>query len=410
MKITDVRTVLLTGPNSNDPFVQTSRTLRSAAFIEIHTDAGVIGIGETYAGYHAPEVVPAIVDFFKPILVGLDEAEIDPRELWERLYHCANFWCRVGVGVNVLAGIEGALWDLRGKLDNKPVHALLGPLAHDKLLCYATGCASPYPWSELKRKLDLYREAGFRAMKVATGWRNDEAGSSFWSDDPQAWIDVETEKLKITREHAGDDFIVCLDGHMSNDGARYGAAWDVDVALRVFRSLEPFNLFFFEEPLHYNDIDGYAALTGATSVPVAGGECLTTVQEFEQYARRGALDIAQPDASYTGTMALIRIARLYEAQGRRIATHAWSGGAGVLQNIHAAFVCPNAAILEIPPLAGPLHTEVWADGFRFEDGYILPPQAPGLGVRLTDEIKNRFSFQPNSGEWNAVPGGKGEPL
>lgn len=208
----------------NDPFVEISRKVRSAAFIEIHTDAGVIGIGETYTGYHAPEVVPAIVDYFKLILVGLDESEIDPRELWRRMYYCANFWCRVGVGVNVLAGIEGALWDLRGKLDNKPVHALLGPPAHDKLLCYATGCASPYPWSQFRRKLDLYREAGFGAMKVATGWLDYEDGSSFWSNDPQAWIDLETEKLSITQEHASDEFVMCLDGHMSNDGSRYGAA------------------------------------------------------------------------------------------------------------------------------------------------------------------------------------------
>jgi len=85
------------------------------------------------------------------------------------MHYCANFWCRVGVGVNVLAGIEGALWDLRGKMENKPVHALIGPRAHDRLPCYATGCTSPYPWSQFKRKLDLYRGAGFRAMKVGTG-------------------------------------------------------------------------------------------------------------------------------------------------------------------------------------------------------------------------------------------------
>ena len=196
---------------------------------------------------------------------------------------------------------------------------------------------------------------------------------------------------------------------MSNDGSRYGAAWAVDIATGVLGSLEPYNLLFFEEPLHYDDIEGYATLSGATSVPVAGGEGLTTVREFQQYAGRGALDIAQPDAACTGTTALIDIARLYAQQGKRVATHAWSAGAGVMQNIHAAFVCPNTAILEIPPLGGPLYTEVWADGYRFEEGYILPPEAPGLGVRLTDEIKNRFPFQPNSGEWNPVPGGKGEP-
>ena len=97
MKITDVRTVLLTGPCTHDPWVTAIRELRSAAFIEVHTDAGLIGIGETYTGYHAPEIVPAVVDFFKPILVGLGDDELDPRELWKRMYHCGNFWARNGV-------------------------------------------------------------------------------------------------------------------------------------------------------------------------------------------------------------------------------------------------------------------------------------------------------------------------
>ena len=124
MKITDVRTVLLTGPSTNDPFLREARKVRSAAFIEIHTDRTWTGLGETYAGYYCPEAVPAIVDFFKPILLGQTVENIP--ELWERMYHCGNFWCRVGLGAIVLTGIEAALWDLKGKLLGQPVHALLG--------------------------------------------------------------------------------------------------------------------------------------------------------------------------------------------------------------------------------------------------------------------------------------------
>ncbi|MEX0724874.1 MAG: mandelate racemase/muconate lactonizing enzyme family protein [Planctomycetaceae bacterium] len=410
MKITDVKTVLLTGPCTNDPWVTAIRQRRSAAFIEIHTDTELIGIGETYTGYHAPDIVPAIVEFFKPILVGLGDDEIDPRELWRRMYHCANFWARLGVGVNVIAGIEGALWDLRGKMEQKPVHELLGPRQADKLLCYATGSVSTYPWSELLRKIDTYREAGFRATKVATGWFEPNEKKSFWGDSPQAWIDLECEKIETVRQHTGDGFSLALDAHMSNDGSLYGDAWNADTAIKVLKSLEKYNLVFFEEPLHYNDIEGYSQLCAATSVPVAGGECLTTLEEFAQYAKLEALDIAQPDASYIGITPFIETAKMFAKQGRKVATHAWSSGAGVMENIHAAFACPNIAILEIPPLAGPLHTEIYADGYRFDDGYILPPQAPGLGVRLTDEIKEKFPFVPNSNEWNVVPGGKGAPV
>ena len=91
MKITDVKTVLLTGPSGNDPFLQAQRKLRSAAFVEIHTDTDLVGIGETYTGYHAPEIVPEIVKFFKPILVGLPEREIEPRRLWQRIDHPPKF-------------------------------------------------------------------------------------------------------------------------------------------------------------------------------------------------------------------------------------------------------------------------------------------------------------------------------
>src|SRR5687767_6664283 len=115
MRITDVRTVLLTGPSTNDPFLRECVKLRSAALIEIHTNTELIGIGETYAGYFCPEVVPEIVEFFKPILLGNTVTDIE--ELWNRMYTCGNFWCRVGLGTAVLSGIEAALWDLKGKME-----------------------------------------------------------------------------------------------------------------------------------------------------------------------------------------------------------------------------------------------------------------------------------------------------
>ena len=404
MKITDVRTVLLTGSSGNDPYLQPLRKLRSAAFVEILTDTELTGIGETYVGYHVPEIVPAVVEFFKPVLVGLSEDEIQPRQLWERMYRCGNFWARVGLGVNVLAGLEGALWDLRGKIHNVPVCQLLGERTSDRLLGYATGCVSHYPWAVVLQKLDLYREAGFIAAKVAAGWLNSGTGECFRGRSCQAWADMETEKLEAVRQHVGTDFVVCLDGHMSNVDEGGAAVWDVDVAKAVLRALEPYDLFFFEEPLHYNDMSGYAELCASTTVPVAGGECLTTREEFALYAGARAFDIAQPDASYIGIGPLLDVAAMFAAQGRRVATHAWSAGVGVMQNIHAAFAAPNVAILELPPLAGPLHTEVYADGYRFENGYVLPPEAPGLGVRLTEDFKNKHPFVRGSGEWNTVPG------
>jgi L-alanine-DL-glutamate epimerase-like enolase superfamily enzyme len=403
MKITDVRTVLLTGPSSNEEFFGAVRKVRSASFIEIETDSDLTGIGETYLGYFVPEAVPELVEFFKPILVGLSDKEINPRKVWERMYRCANYWARNGAGAIVMAGLEGALWDLRGKMDGMPVYELLGGCLHERLLCYATGGPSPYPWTALKRRIDGFRAVGFRAFKVATGYFDPVNKTRFESTSVQACVDLESEKLEVIRAHAGKDFVVCLDGHMSNQGEGQ-PSWDVGIAKAVLRALEPYDLFFFEEPLHYNNISGYAELRRNTATPVAGGEALTTREEFWQYAQADAFDIAQPDAAFIGIWAFLDVARMFANLNKRIATHAWASGAGVMQNIHAAFATPNLAILENPPLPGPLHTEVYADGYRFQDGYILPPQAPGLGVRLTDAIKAKYPFVRGSGEWNPVLG------
>ena len=403
MKITDVKTVLLTGSSGNDPFLQASRKYRSAAFIEIHTNTELVGIGETYMGYEMPEIIPEVVEFFKPILVGLEDEEINPRRLWERMYHCNDFWVRVGAGVTILAGIEGALWDLRGKMKGVPVYELLGGRMHDKLLCYATGAESPYPWGELIRKIDLYREAGFLAAKVGAGWYNSSTGEEFRGGCPRAWVEMEIEKLEAIRRHAGRDFIVCLDGHMSNV-SEDRVSWDVDMATAVLRALEPYDIFFFEEPLPYNNISGYAELCSKTSIAVAGGECLTTREEFWQYAQTRAFDIAQPDASCIGIWAFLDVARMFAAEHKRVVPHIWGSGGSVMENIHAAFASPNTAIVEIPPLPGGLHTEIYANGYHFKDGYILPPDSPGLGIRLTDATKQKYPFIRGSGEWNEVPG------
>ena len=402
MKITDVKTVLLTGPCSNDPYILGARRLRSAALIEIHTDGPHVGIGETYAGYFCPELVPVAVEYFKPILVGADLLETGIHTLRQRMAFCENFWARVGLGAIILTGIEAALWDLKGKLLDLPVCELLGGRCHERLLAYATGGPSNWPPDRLKAKIDFYLGLGFRAFKVGSGYFDDETRAAVPAPSRSAIVDMEAGKAELMRRHVGPEIAVLMDGHMDNNP---WGAWDVPTARAVLRALEPFDLFLFEEPLPYSDPWGYAELRRSTSVPVAGGECLTTLNEFRLFADLDALAIAQLDASFMGGLEeFIRVARMFDSRGKKIATHSWSAGVAQMQNIHAAFAAPNTVILEIPPAAGPLHTELWGDSFRMRDGYVLPPQAPGLGVRLNDEIKARYPFVPGTGEFNSVPG------
>lgn len=399
MIITDVRTILLTGPCTNDPFLREARGIRSAAFIEILTNTELTGVGETYAGYFCPELVPETVEFFKPILLGQSPENID--ELWQRMYHCGNFWCRVGLGAAVLNGIEAALWDLKGKAMEAPVHALLGGAKHDKLPAYATGGPSNYPLDRLAAKVDHYLSLGFRGLKVGAGSFHPEEGFQI-STEPEAAAELEGSKLAFLRKHAGNEIRIMLDGHMGNSPS---GVWGYDAALAVCRAVESYNLYFFEEPLHYTDPWGYSRLCEATDVPIAGGECLTAMYEWRVFTERNAFDIGQPDASFTGgLLEFMRVAAMLDERGRRVATHSWGAGGSLMQNIHCGFAASNTCILEVAPDFAGLHSEIMGESFVFEDGYVYPPHTPGLGITLTDEIKNRYPFHPGSGEFNSVPG------
>lgn len=398
-----------------DPYLTALRKVRSAAFIRIETDSGLVGIGETYAGYFFPEGVPSIVDFFKPILIGQSIDDIP--ELWRRMYHCGNFWCRVGLGAIVLAGIEAALWDLKGKAMGMPVYKILeaawkkefpqtfadktGLNGHLKLPCYATGGPSNYPLETLAEKIKFYRSLGFRGVKLGAGAYWNEKGFEI-AHEPAAAADFEAEKAAFIREKFGNDLWLMFDAHMGNSP---GVTWGLDTAMAVAKALEPYNLLFFEEPLHYTRPDLYTQLCQATTTPIAGGECLTAVCEWQTFIHQDSFEIGQPDASFTSGMdQFMHVASMLAKRGRNIATHAWGAGASLMQNVHCGFACPNTTILEIAPAYGPLHNEVIGDSLKIKNGYVLPPEKPGLGITLSDDTIRQFPFVPGSGEFNSVSG------
>ncbi|GAB3907875.1 mandelate racemase/muconate lactonizing enzyme family protein [Larkinella knui] len=409
MKITDVKTILLTGPCTNDPYLSEARKLRSAAFIRIETDAGIDGLGETYAGYFFPEGVPPIVEFFKPILIGNTVDDIP--ELWQRMYQCGNFWCRVGLGTIVLAGIEAALWDLKGKSMGVPVYQLLkdrwqnrfssAATEHGELPAYATGGPSNYPLDKLAGKVDFYQSLGFQGVKIGAG--------AYWKDrgfeisaEPAAAADLEAQKADFIRQRFGNDLRLLFDAHMGNSPT---LTWGLETATAVAKALEPYDLFCLEEPLHYTRPDLYAELRRNTKTRIAGGECLTAVCEWQTFIDQDSFGIGQPDASFTaGLDQFMEVASLLDARGQKIAPHAWGAGGSQMQNIHGGFACPNTVILEVAPAYGPLHSEVIGDSLQLKNGYILPPEKPGLGIELRDETIRRFPFIPGTGEFNSVPG------
>jgi L-alanine-DL-glutamate epimerase-like enolase superfamily enzyme len=410
MKITRVRTILCTAPQK-DIFMK-SRTRRSAAFIQIETDTGLTGLGETYAGYFVPEMVPEIVAFYAPILVGQSPLDLDV--LSRRMFTAGKFWARVGLGSIVLSGIESALWDLKGKALGVPVYELLGGRCHDSLPCYATGGTSPHARDELEGKVEKYLSLGFNSVKLGAG--SHRPGYPFLaSRTPQEALEVEVSKVEFLLKRFGRSFQLNLDAHMDNLGEA-DHIWNLATAQYVLKGLEAYPIGFFEEALAYTDMQAYAELRKSTTLQVAGGECLTSLEEWRDWLEHQPFALAQVDASFMGGITnFIKIARLCELRGVSVATHAWSATPGVAANLHAAFACRNTSILEFAAynpnrrelnthMEAPLLMDLWVEPPVLEKGRLCLPSTPGLGVHLPPGFTERYAFEPGSGEFNSVTG------
>lgn len=410
MKITRVRTLLSTAPQRD--LYMPSRQRRSAAFILIETDTELTGLGETYAGYFVPEMVPGVVEFYEPILLGQSPLEVDL--LYRRMFTAGKFWARVGLGSIVLSGIESALLDLKGKALGVPVYELLGGRCHESLPCYATGGTSPHDRGELEGKVAQYLSLGFHSVKLGAG--------SYRPGHPVVGSrtavearDVEVAKVEFLRQRFGDSFQLNLDAHMDNLGEA-DHVWSLATAQFVLKALEAYPIGFFEEALPYTDMRAYAELRRSTSIPVAGGECLTSLEEWRDWLEHQPFALAQLDASFMGGITnFIKIARLCELQGVNIATHAWSATPGAAANLHAAFASRNTAICEMAAynpsrpelnthIVAPLLTDLWVEPPVIENGRVRLADTPGLGVRLPEGFLERHPFEPGSGEFNSVKG------
>ena len=377
MKIKSIRCILLSAPyatpGDDEVRLHLRSGLRSASIIRVQTDSGDFGIGETYAGVYAPEAVKALVEQFEADLVGIDA--LDVRAAWERIHLASRYWGRFGLSQSVIGGFEMALWDLQGKCQNKPVHTLLGGPCHDAIPVYASG-GNTKPEPELREEMAGYRQQGFNTVKIRI------------NNLPE--LDQIVKKVAICREALGDDCELAVD-------AAQGLAkepWSVEYALMVARAIEPYHILWLEEPAAVNDIRSYATIRAESPIRIAGGETATSVYEANAYIEADALDLFQPDAALIGGIGVLRsVADLCWERSIPIAVHAWSGGIGMMGNYHAAFASPGCKYLEVPSVPNPLREDLLAEPVVIVNGMINAPTAPGLGVKVPDDIESLYPYQ-----------------
>lgn len=388
MRVADVRTKLLTGPWRGDPF-WLDDFVRTTALVEVEAEDGTVGLGETMLGYLAPEVVPPIVDYYAQLLVGSDLDPLQPEVAFRELYQLSLGWARVGAGLSVLSAVEMALWDLAGKVREQPVYELLGGAVHDEVAIYASGATAKWPLENAVQQAAAYVGMGFRAVKLGTGYDARPNGGLYAATEAERAAE-EHQKLAALRTHLGNDVELAIDSHAQ----QVREPWSLSTALAIARAVEEFEPLFYEEPLRYDDPWGYQRLRSQTRVPIAGGEGLTGVGDFEVFLRCESLDYVQPDAAHVGGISACRqVASRAEAAHAQLLVHTGASvGPGLMANIHVSFASPNARMVEFVLAPANIRDELLIEPIQLKAGTIRPPSAPGLGVELSTATIARYPF------------------
>ena len=385
MKIVDIRTTALSYP-CDPPYGSAGgmQLRRGALLVAVETDDRIVGIGEAGLGGGATAAV--IEKTLKPMLIGEDPLLIEG--LWQKMFARTRQFGRRGIVMNAISGIDIALWDIAGKVARMPLWRLLGG-CRDRVEAYASGGF----YSEGKSVADLaaeaegYRARGFRGMKMKVG-RNPSTQTHLRHQVDQAENCVVEPEEDIARVAAVRRAL----GPHAKLMVDVNCAWSPAMAIAMGRAFEPYNLYWIEEPVATDDIDGSAQVAAALATPIAGYETEIGLYGFRELIARNAVDIVQLDIAWTGGFSEgRRIAAYAQAHNRMVAPHAFAGGVLLAASLHFIASVPNGLILEFDQNPNGLRDELLKEPIQAEkDGTIRLSERPGLGIKLDPAAVERF--------------------
>lgn len=379
MIITDITTHVLSAP-LEQPFAFSQGWVyqRTAMLVEIHTEDGLIGWGESINhGLQPPQVAQAVVEYsLKPMLIG--RSVFDHEVLWEEMYNHTRPYGQKGAALFGIAAIDIALWDLFGKALGQPVHRLMGGAFRREIRPYATGFYRRkdgcYPEDIVEEAL-RHQANGYRAMKIKTGFG----------------VDSDIRDMRAVREAVGDDVQLMMDAN---------CAYSVPAARRILMELEETRVHFFEEPLSPENRHGYRELKGVSRTYVAAGENEYTKIGYRELISEGALDIVQPDLGAAGGFTECRkIAALAQAWHVPLIPHVWGTGIGLAAAVQFIATLPpqplslnpDEPMLEYDQSAHPFRQELIGGEFALnEQGCVEVPDKPGLGIEIDRNVIDRY--------------------
>lgn len=358
-------------------------------FVKLTTSNGITGYGECYASTVGPAAMKAVIeDVFTRHMEGESPENI---ELMFRRAYSSGFTQRPDPTVmGAFAGLEIACWDILGKARGRPVWALLGGRMNDRIRSYTYLYPEPGNLSaEFWVNPDMAAEAALRFVGMGfTAVKFDPAGPyTIRGGHEPAMSDITRSVAfcKAIREAVGDraDLLFGTHGQFTTGGA-----------IRLGQALEPFSPLWFEEPIPPDNLLEFAEVARAVRIPIATGERFCTKAEFATVLRSGGAKILQPALGRLGGLLEARkLAAIAEVFNAEMAPHMYCGPVEWAANIHLATTIPNLLMAETIETGGSFHLALIRHTIRWEDGYILPPEAPGLGIDFDEDLARAHPYE-----------------
>lgn len=381
MKLKDIRTFVVGNPPPHfggEWFV----------FVKLTTDDNISGVGEAYGVPFHPEIVARMIeDVFARYLEGQDPHNIE--RIWRRVYSSGFTQHPDLTLMGVLSALEMACWDIVGKAAQQPVYNLLGGRVHERLRSYTYIYPRPGESTQVYHDPVLAAERAHEYLKQGfTALKFDPAGPYTAFDGRQLSLEAldRCERFcKLLREAVGSkaDLLFGTHGQMTAAGA-----------IRLAKRLEPADPLWFEEPVPPDSPEEMAKVARATSIPIATGERLTTKYDFARLLACGGAAILQMNLGRVGGLLEgKKIAGMAEAHHVQIAPHLYCGPIVGAANAQLAACSPNFLILESIERWQGFHAEILKKPMVWEDGFVIPPTDPGLGVELNEEVALRHPYK-----------------
>jgi len=373
-KITKIEGFALSSPYGDGKSLGQPLGVKSVGFIKVYSNSNKYGLGETYSGVYAPELIQPIALFLEKYFVGRLVGDDLPFEEIKNI----PFIGGGGIIQSIISAIEIAMWDLRGKILDKPIAHLIGDNGRESTPVYASSGTAAFSPDEIRSDVNDILSLGYSAYKMRVGYQD-------WN--------IDIKRVEAARETlSGNDLMV--DAIMGT----IRPAWDAEKAISAAKDLLQFDLRWLEEPTHPDEIKDLARVKSCNIMPIAAGEAYTSERDFDSIFHFEAVDILQFDATHSGGINFcIDLAKQADKRGLVSALHVWGSAAAIAANAQVALAQTTIDILEIPMVKLELTDRMWLEKPIIKEGVWHATNAPGLGVVLDEDLMNEYGFKANSG-------------